>query len=311
MRLINKLRLLIVTIFVLAGPCLTVANAFPAPLKLEKANTENTPTLQEKKTGHSLKSVTDQNNINTINKLHAPIATPRLLPIMHRARGGESSGGGGVVDAGGTPVLVDFINLSKSLQESSLNSTLANSFIPHESSQPFFFDPSAVPTDPAFHCAHQTLLNWQAVPFGTVSFLVNFALEAPLQWSFTDKIKQHPFFYRPKNLDPNLEILTAAFYVFQKPKLFTVQINRMTWNKMNLYSQAGLLIHEILRHVQIGIGNDFNDEMLQKATAIFMSCQPSVKLDQYLNLIISNQADLAESRFGDFDSIIKACKVRM
>ena len=68
---------------------------------------------------------------------------------------------------------------------------------------------------------------------------------------------------------------------------------------MGIFSQAGLMIHETLRQQQIGWSHEFDEETLDRATALLMMCKPQSRLNYYLNYLIQNRPDIARSIYDE------------
>jgi hypothetical protein len=234
-----------------------------------------------------------------------------LMTSSFLSAGTESGGGGGVIWIDSHPVLLDYFHVLKLgdkspyLQVSKVDGKLPES--------PFSFDESNVQDikkiNPAFKLALETLDKWQALPLDTISVMVRGAFEAPLLWNFTHKELTAPVFFRPPMILPNDPISVAAYYSMKKDqRSFIVNVYLPIWNKMNLLSQSGLLIHETLRQVQIGIANNFSEEALQQATVIYMMCKPKARLNYYLSFVLTNGPEAAKRIYGDFNQILaKSC----
>lgn len=235
-----------------------------------------------------------------------------ILAVLSTARtafagkeGPESGGGGGVVFIQNQPQLTDFFTIVNSAEI--VRQAFANqppSYIEKEIS--VSFETSASMKDIAFVLAASILSKWSQLPFDTMGLWINIAMTSPVVWEFTDQKIMAPKFYRPDLLPKNSEIITAAYYS-QKLKTYTVHISRAIWNQLSLENQVGLLIHESLRHIQIGISFSFDDEALQKATAMMMTCKPRVKHDQYLFYLLNNRRDLAKKYFEPFEQLTNEC----
>lgn len=229
-----------------------------------------------------------------------------ILPVSAIAQDGpESGGGGGVVYTAAGPRLVDFYNVGGA------ESYLQNKYAGRSSSQivaplRLSFERRDQVTDPAFREVLQVFNSWSEIPFDTIGALIHMAIYKPLIWDFTSGSVSAPASYRPSQLPPEFSINPAAFYL-KRERSFHVRLNLPIWNQLPLPDQTGLLIHETLRHVQIGLSRNFDDEALQKATAMLMLCKPGVKLNQYLFFLLNNRRDLAESRFESYETLTREC----
>lgn len=225
-------------------------------------------------------------------------------------RGTESGGGGGIAWVEGRPVLIDFFTVISDLSHLNPLAQTAD----HISQEKSFSlnsktTPVIVEEHPSFALALKVLDAWQSLPIDTISFQVMQAFRAPLLWSFVDDELTAPPFYLPANLPQQVPIQVAAYYTRLSPNQFHISIHRPTWNVLDLRDQAGLLIHETLRQVQIGYGNAYNDEALQRATAIYSLCAPSARLNYYLFYLLNNSPARADKIYGTFEKFIQQeCK---
>lgn len=228
--------------------------------------------------------------------------------------GTESGGGGHVVydQSQKAYILADFWQIDKNfidqnyflsfkpshLESELLNVTLANKEILKET-----------PQLSAFSVSLHILNQWSQLPFDLISIHIKAAIMAPVIWNFTNAELEAPVnFQSSSTYDPNRKYLTAAYYQRDKQD-YRVQISRPIWNQTKLFTQSGIIIHESLRHIQIGRSENFNEDSLQKATAILTLCQPNITLGQYAYFLMINAADEAEKNMGSFESVItKFCK---
>lgn len=228
-----------------------------------------------------------------------------FLSLIGSAAGPRTGGGGGSVVILGKPRLVDFLNIPES--HSYLDKKYKNltpSFI--DSITTLSFESSGFPNDAAFVLAQSTFDQWSRLPYDYIGLLINTGLFKPVSWHFVDSEMPASDHFRPAALDSTHSIQTTAYYLM-KDRAFDVFISRSLWNNLPLADQAGLLIHESLRHIQIGFSLSFDDESLQRATAILMSCRPTITLDQYLFFLLQNRRDLADARFERFEILTKDC----
>lgn len=204
-----------------------------------------------------------------------------LLSSTFLFAGTESGGGGGVVFNSSKPVLIDFYQMNNF----SLN------------------DYEKTNTDNAFDLAKEILDLWQNLPLDNMSLLVKSSLNGPVKWKLTDRPLKAFDHHRPMNLSDRERIETAAYYSMDN-RVYQVNIFRPIWEQMDIKNQTGLIIHESLRHVQLGIKTHFNEETLQQATVIYMTCKPSARLNFYLKFILQNDTKMAEKIYGSFDQIL-------
>jgi hypothetical protein len=228
-------------------------------------------------------------------------------------QGTESGGGGGVVWIDSNrPILMDFYTIIKTASE--LPVLVQNSsYIDDTKTAPISIsdeNEAAVKAEnTAFAYAIDTLEKWKKLPFDSMSFFVLISFRNPLQWSFTDNTLEAPPFYLAANLPSHSPTEVSAYYLKKTINTFSVTISRNIWNQMKLLDQAGLLIHETLRQMQIGFGNGYNDESLQRATAIYSLCKPTGRLNYYMFYLLNNSPKEADRIYGSFDQFIeKECK---
>jgi hypothetical protein len=227
-----------------------------------------------------------------------------LLLAAPFAIGGPDSGGGGVVgQIEGQWILIDFFNIpGASAPLLGIESSQINK--PQKAS--FELKRNKAIKNSSFQVATQIFEKWEAVPFDIASVIIHGGLFSPVKWQFVENLNSPLQFYRPQSTPEFSKVRTAAYYRNDKNG-YTVHIERELWNQLSAENQVGLVVHEGLRHIQLGQKSQFNDETLQKATAIMMLCQPSVKLSQYLYFLIMNQPELAEARFGSFTEVTEKC----
>lgn len=220
-------------------------------------------------------------------------------------QGPESGGGGVVAKINSRLQLVDFYTVegAPELLEKKYQG-IKSSVIGQE--QEFSFQRQDQVNDEAFNQVLSVFSKWSNLPYDVIGLTINSAIYNPVIWSFTNQELVAPKFYLPIALKSGVETTTAAYYL-KINRLHRVSISRKTWNELKLQDQVGLLIHESLRHVQIGLSFSFDDEALQKATAVMMTCRSSVKLDHYLFFLLNNRRDLAEQRFEPFEQLTKEC----
>ncbi len=218
--------------------------------------------------------------------------------------GGSCGGGGGVIYINNQPRLVDFYTIPSSYELlSEKYSSQEPSFI--KSALSMTFDANTEIKNPALKMVLEIFRRWSDLPYDSIGLWINTAIFKPV-WNFTDESLLAPPSYRPSPISNDDKIETAAYYL-QKENTYNVNISRDIWNLLSIQDQVGLLIHETLRHVQIGFSFGFDDEALQKATAMMMICRPRVKFDQYLFYLLNNRRDLAELKFESFEQLTKEC----
>jgi hypothetical protein len=222
---------------------------------------------------------------------------------------GCGGGGGGGFFVGGHFELLDFYNIDPEFKEPKPYKDLPASRVGRASIAPFVWasETDMLSADQAYQLAQTILKPWSELPFDIVGTEMAHLFDPPLQWLFVDEVLNAPPVFIPSALSKNTKVFIAAYYDSTQMSE-TVHISRSLWNQMDVYNQSGLLIHEGLRELQIAWGADFSDESLQKATAIVMLCQPSVKLNQYIFYMLQNQQEQAQKAYGDFSAVTVGCR---
>lgn len=226
--------------------------------------------------------------------------------------GNESGGGGGVTYGKNGALLVDFLNIDPDFKDSNTYEKWNASRIDKQSKFKITItreNESQVRLwNSAFDLALSTIEKWENQFLDISAGIIHSAFMHPLSWNFAPHDLTAPDSFLPVPGMQRTNIKIAAYYK-NVGKDFSVQISNKIWNDLGIRSQAGLLIHESLRHLQIGWSDNFDEESLQKATALIMLCEPQSSINQYLFYTTQNRADLANSLVGNFDYILKQyCK---
>lgn len=219
-----------------------------------------------------------------------------MLPLL--AVGPESGGGGGVVYLHREFHLVDYFNIpeAQKILQNRYRSTRP-SIVAREFADSFVS--KAQISDPAIIAAVDILSQWSNLPYDLMGFAISRALYQPVKWSFTDLELQAPHSYRPSQLLSGAQVLTAAYYEKVQQE-YKIKISRKIWNQLNIQDQIGLIVHEILRHIQLSRQVHFSDEALQKATALLLICKPSIARSQYLWRLLVDTANATENLNSKF-----------
>lgn len=169
--------------------------------------------------------------------------------------------------------------------------------------------PTSIKSIPAFATANQIIGRWSTLPYDSMSYMVQTALHSPITWNFVDAEVTAPPFFLSDSIPSDSSVEAAAFYHVSKPTNAEVRIKRSVWNELTQNDQAGLLIHETLRQVQIGFGQGFDDQALQRVTAIYLLCQPTSRLNFYMHYVLSNSPQMADKIYGSFRTFVQTeCK---
>lgn len=206
--------------------------------------------------------------------------------------GTESGGGGGVVWINSRPVLTDYFTMVDSISEIPIGN-IENSSV------------SDVKSTKAFLESKKILNNWSKFFLDTMPVTVKLAMDSNLRWEFVDtELKAYSFFLEP-TIPADNKIEAVAYYHFHSASNVSVKINRSIWDQMDLLGQTGLVIHETLRQVQVGWRHGFDDQALQRATAIYLMCQPTNRLNYYMFYVLNNSPEMADKVYGSFKNFVK------
>lgn len=237
-----------------------------------------------------------------------------LVVSLAAKEGPESGGGGTVVYLNSKPQLIDFYTIDGGAKFlSNRYSESKASFLQFPTKfdleRGLEYNAKTAAAVPALSRALDIFNEWSLVPFDTLGIRIHGAFYKPTRWSFTRKKISEYQFYRPDVLPENIVTKPVAYYSYsEQEKIFQVNISLDIWNQLSLQDQVGLLIHETLRHVQIGLGFEFNDKALQRATAVMLVCEPSVKYNQYLFDLLNNRPDLVKQSHEEFNLFVKECR---
>lgn len=229
--------------------------------------------------------------------------------ILPAFPGTESGGGGGVVIINNKPVLMDVFTILN--HDDTLPNLGEPSYIQETQTLSISKEnrDKILKSNNAFKTATQIVEKWLKLDMGTMNTVVNVSMLQPLRWSFVDHEVEAPPFYLAQGLPINAKTEVAAYYHFYDQKNVEVQINRLKWNEMDLLSQSGLILHETLRQVQIGLQGRFDDEALQRVTALYTLCKPVRRLNYYMFYLLANSPERADKIYGDFNSLVQTeCK---
>lgn len=234
-----------------------------------------------------------------------------LSPVVHAepgcrpykfGRGVESGGGGTILLENDIATLLDFLHIDRNFRDSRPED---NSYI--ETPRTLFYnryDGFISPPNIAFAQAFNIIGTWrEADPNVTFAPSLDFGVTNPTTWLFVDE----PLCLSAemKTSPATTHDLRLAAYYFRDR--YQVNISRSLWNRMGLKSQVGLIIHESIRHLQIGLKRDFDEEVLQQATALLVWCEPKPVLSRYIQYILNNKKEQAEEIFGTYSEILQEC----
>ena len=221
--------------------------------------------------------------IKVVDDVPSQLTTAKLQQLQ----GGWSGGGGGTsVRWNGRRLFLDLLMFNQ-------RGLRYKSFLPDYGGDPY-------------NLANLVLNEWTQTEFSVGSIQAQAAFSS-VEWYYTNELPREvtegydkyyiPDTLRVEELDPKL----VASYR-GKPHKFQVHIVEQDFLSLDLISQVALVLHETLRHVQIGFGvekEDYFTEMnLQKATAIYLFCRPSIRWGSYLLFLMSPKAHLLEQFHG-------------
>ena len=130
---------------------------------------------------------------------------------------------------------------------------------------------------------------WSNIPLDIMSSYINLAITKP-KWEFTHAPLLKPDF--------------AAYYTKNHNSKFNVQISINKWNQLSGFDQAGLLIHEMYRQIQIGLNMGYDDDSLKRATLLTMFCKPTINLSFYIWYNLSDK-EIAQKIYGKFEHFME------
>lgn len=190
--------------------------------------------------------------------------------------GTDISGGGGVVRLTPemSPVLIDLIQYDLGFSDDHTRQSYRHLRIQSG---------GVVRTQdqPAFELVQNRLRLWQAsspVLYHAIDSGLKYARFKALDVQSNEIRVQASFPTEVKTRFPNILISPAAFYT----RTEEIWIRPSIWNQMGWYSQAGLLIHESLRHSQfshastLGVQKSFDEKILHFITARILLTEPRV-----------------------------------
>lgn len=227
-----------------------------------------------------------------------------------RSDGPESGGGGGVIFTGARssePRLINFYNLNSERQ-----SELRQRYSSAEPSQQVSLErestASLVTKDPAFTLSERLFSGWfNNVLTRAGNIRVTDMIMTPILWTFKNSQQSYQNHYRPTHLPNKKTIYTAAYYL--QTERAEVKVVLSIWNRLPLLDQAGLIIHESLRHYQLGLGQYIDDELLQKATVLMLYCEPNEDTKGSLYHLLGTATPLSKrQQRALFSSTIASCR---
>lgn len=210
------------------------------------------------------------------------------IPGPSGATGGESSGGGNAVKSPttGKYVLLDYFAFSPT-QHATFTSVAGSALVKSGYRYVEFDDgEEALPeSQPAYQLLLQRLDLWKSVMPDVRSRLLN---EVRLSFVALATVPQAGRYDLGPLVSqyPNLEIQPLACFDAERAEavwsydLRIVLLNETIWNQLDRASQAGLILHEMLRQLQLGNSvplselGDGSDKALQDLTSKIMLTNP-------------------------------------
>ena len=213
--------------------------------------------------------------------------------------GPETGGGGNTILLDGSYYLIDLFNASQ--PDQAVIKAIQN----HPEISRFVADPS--PTN-VQKTAAEIFQKW-GIDIGPFAFSRSESVPAgmapvikrPLSIQTSQSEIEAARFYSPYYLPVNAKVFQAAYY---DGAGHSIKISESIWAQTGPVSKLGLIIHENMRHLQIGLGHRFNDEILQKATLIMLICRP-----QFRGYIVplTIEEDIVYSKIIDLSGRIESC----
>jgi hypothetical protein len=215
------------------------------------------------------------------------------LPVANLYAGTESGGGGTSVVFDGQRVAIDLLMM------------------------PDFISTNKSKEVDAFAMANDILMRWGLLETALESHILADASSTKTssvdwQWVAQALPLAHRYYLSYDMRLKISDIKTVAYYTKFEGKS-VIQISKPSFEELPLQSQIAIVIHETIRHRQIGWdknNNAFNEKILQQAAAILTNCQPKNRLSMFINFLFSSQPELAEKNFGTFETATQKYCVR-
>jgi hypothetical protein len=158
--------------------------------------------------------------------------------------------------------------------------------------------------------AEDTLSMFLKIPRAKIhDILVN-----KIEWVFTEEEAPTQYLFSTGDLDHKVEVQSLAYYShFVSPgkKFAESVISLPRWNKLGFLSQAGLIIHEFLRHYSISeeLSPLFNlsELHLQRTTALITLCGPRPKLATYVRALLDANLHKSSKASKAYPKMKKSC----
>lgn len=267
------------------------AISFAADFKLDssisiKSNSDSVELTASGRIKNNEMTIPPITNLNTnatsINQLK--IYKPNVQPPKNLTSIGTESGGGGTtVEFKNRRVLLDLLRIPSFTVDQD-NSNLILKTLKEKTIYLNYSEISLsanIKNELTFQLAMNILEKWQdplmpmfPIPLSITKPLIHWQLTvdqlvgSPATYDSTSNPRLSAYYYRHFN------------YTNKNERHYQVSININEWNKLGILSQAGLIIHETLRHQQFLNADEktvavfYQDEQLQKASAILLLCRP-------------------------------------
>lgn len=215
--------------------------------------------------------------------------------------GSESGGGGGTVLIEDKPILIDYFTIINNVKE-----------LPRSQSNPSritfpkkYF--SKIKNEAAIGL-QRVLDRWENETSDLIVKDIRKTFIKDINFAFTKGSLEVPKFYIAPVISQE-KVVVAAAHGNTPLNIGLVRINVDVWNKMDLTSQVGLLLHETLRHTQRGQLVGYGDVTLQNLTAMYMLCRPDENLAYVADIYYGEKFakyDLKKAWAYDFKAIIES-----
>lgn len=197
-----------------------------------------------------------------------------VIPQWSHARGADSSGGGGTLYLNSRRewVLLDFGHIHRDLHDPR-QSTGVTEIIPSEVSNLVGFDRFDIAAQDAMSLARLRLERWKPAAPQLISLLQEALIRTPWRYTPLD-VRLVERFVIPKELgDPKtVSLKPCVLYT----KLYGAWISVDCWNSVGDLTQAGIIVHEALRQLQIQYFYPIDDLLIQMLTAKIMLTEPQI-----------------------------------
>lgn len=231
-----------------------------------------------------------------------------LMPLRLLAeREGPQTGGGGLVALDrGQLILIDFFNYAAPDRDM-ITRTIKENYFPVYINQALaensLKNPAVVEQYAEIILRKWSLNGLQTTQMDSQRLMPQVQ---PLQWKYFEQAETPQQYYHPLYLARDAAVLPAAYYSRYD---HMVQISMPVWLRIDFVNRLGLIVHERLRHLQLGLGYSIDDELLQKSTVMMMTCKPNSALSRIVvpQSIRSQRPEVIVQLKQDMNLLTESC----